>query len=94
MLPADPEDTVLQMYTSGTTGLPKGVELGNRNYLAMLIAAEALDVGPDDVLLMCMPAFHVAGTNIGLMGLAHASTVVVMEEFNPARSPTSFPVTV
>jgi acyl-CoA synthetase (AMP-forming)/AMP-acid ligase II len=86
MLPADPEDTVLQMYTSGTTGLPKGVELSHRNYLAVLVAAEALGaggVGPDDVLLMCMPAFHVAGTNIGLIGLAHGSTVVVMEEFNP-----------
>ena len=34
-LEADPEDDVIQLYTSGTTGLPKGVRLTNRNYLAI-----------------------------------------------------------
>jgi acyl-CoA synthetase (AMP-forming)/AMP-acid ligase II len=86
-LPAEPEDTALQMYTSGTTGLPKGVELTNRNMLAVINAAELAGfvLGPDDVVLMCMPAFHVAGTNVGLFGVAHGSTVVIMEEFNPAE---------
>ncbi len=83
---AKPEDTVLQMYTSGTTGLAKGVELTHRNYLAELIAVDqgGWSDGPDDVTLMCMPASHVAGTNVGLVGLAHGSTVVVMAEFDPA----------
>jgi fatty-acyl-CoA synthase len=87
-LDADAEDTVLQMYTSGTTGLPKGAELSNRNYLALLVAAELGgwgNVGPDDSVLVCMPVFHVAGTGSGLIGLTHGATVVVMEEFNAAE---------
>jgi acyl-CoA synthetase (AMP-forming)/AMP-acid ligase II len=82
----EPEDTVLQIYTSGTTGLPKGVELTNRNILAQLGGAQSggvADIGPDDVVLMCMPASHVAGTMVGLFGLAQGSTVVVMAEFDP-----------
>ena len=34
-LEADPQDDVIQLYTSGTTGLPKGVRLTNRNYLTL-----------------------------------------------------------
>jgi acyl-CoA synthetase (AMP-forming)/AMP-acid ligase II len=86
-LSVEPEDTVIQMYTSGTTGLPKGVELSNRNLLACITAAKAGGLGglgPDDVVLMCMPASHVAGTNVALFGLAHGSTIVVMAEFDPA----------
>jgi len=85
--PAEAEDTVLQIYTSGTTGAAKGVELSNRNVLALLAAGVAggvADVRPDDVVLMCMPASHVAGTMVGLFGLGRGSTVVVMAEFDPA----------
>jgi acyl-CoA synthetase (AMP-forming)/AMP-acid ligase II len=85
---ATAKDTVLQIYTSGTTGSPKGVELTNGNYLALL-AALALggpgDLDPGDVVLVCMPVFHVAGTGMGLCGLAHGSGVVVMEEFDAAE---------
>jgi len=58
---ASPEDTVLQLYTSGTTGLPKGVELTNTNLLSFIGCYESHDVvrlGPDDVALVCMPVFH------------------------------------
>jgi acyl-CoA synthetase (AMP-forming)/AMP-acid ligase II len=85
--PGEPEDTVIQMYTAGTTGMPKGVELSNRNVMAVMIAAEDGGWGailPNDVGLMCMPASHVAGTAIGLIGLAHGSTAIVMAEFDPA----------
>src|SRR4051794_24694820 len=80
-------ETALQMYTSGTTGLAKGVELSNAQVLAFLMACEeggplALDV--NDAALVCMPVSHVAGTLMGLAGLAHGSTVVVMAEFDPA----------
>ena len=85
-VPGEAEDTVLQMYTSGTTGLPKGVELTHRNYLATLEAI-ALgrfgDIGPEAVVLVCMPVFHVAGANIGLLGLTRGAEVVVLEEFSP-----------
>ncbi|MBV9777877.1 MAG: long-chain-fatty-acid--CoA ligase [Acetobacteraceae bacterium] len=83
VLPIAPEDTAVQLYTSGTTGLPKGVELTNRNFLASLTdyGSESLSgVGPADVVLTCMPVFHAAGTYVGMVPLAHGCTNVVMEE--------------
>ncbi|MBV8616327.1 MAG: AMP-binding protein, partial [Acetobacteraceae bacterium] len=83
MLPIGPEDTAVHLYTSGTTGLPKGVELTNRNFLASLTdyGSESLSgVGPADVVLTCMPVFHAAGTYVGMIPLAHGCTNVVMEE--------------
>ena len=80
-----PDDTCLQLYTSGTTGLPKGVELMHRNCLAMLIALQeggCGSVGPEDVLLICMPLFHAAGVLPTLVGLAHGSAVVLLAEMD------------
>ncbi len=85
MLPGGPEDTAIQLYTSGTTGLPKGVELTNGNYLALMRDWGALgfgDLGPSDVVLTCMPLFHVAGVNMGILALSYGATNVVMEEVN------------
>jgi fatty-acyl-CoA synthase len=80
---ASPEDTVLQLYTSGTTGLPKGVELTNTNLLSFIGCYESHDVvrlGPDDVALVCMPVFHIAGTGVGLVCLAQGAQTLVLEE--------------
>jgi acyl-CoA synthetase (AMP-forming)/AMP-acid ligase II len=82
-LPIAPEDTAVQLYTSGTTGLPKGVEVTNRNWLAFLAdyrAAGLSDLGSGDVVLTCMPVFHVAGTNVGLSAFAFGCTNVVTED--------------
>jgi len=83
-----PADTVLQMYTSGTTGLPKGVELTNKNFLAFFSSFRQAGPGAlshGDVVLVCMPVFHVAGTNLGLAGLTAGASVVIMEEYEPGR---------
>ena len=75
-LEADPEDDVIQLYTSGTTGLPKGVQLTNRNYLAIfeLVATSGgLDYEPGDTVLAAMPFFHVAGINVALIAMASGS---------------------
>jgi acyl-CoA synthetase (AMP-forming)/AMP-acid ligase II len=84
--PADTDETVLQLYTSGTTGLAKGVELSNANLLHLFATSEEggpIGFGPEDVVLVCMPVSHVAGTNIGLAGLVGGATVVVMGMFDP-----------
>ncbi len=81
-------DDVLQLYTSGTTGLPKGVQLTQFNYeafLALRHRIEGFAYGPDDTVLILMPMFHVAGTNISFSGLASGARVVLMAEFEPPK---------
>ncbi|HEX3808346.1 MAG TPA: long-chain-fatty-acid--CoA ligase [Rhizomicrobium sp.] len=86
MLPVAPDDDVIQLYTSGTTGHPKGVQLTSANYLAILDSAEKMNVGaytPEDVVLIAMPFFHVAGVNIGLLSLAQGAQGIVLGEIDP-----------
>ncbi len=81
------EDDVLQLYTSGTTGLPKGVRLNNANYASFLelrTKVEGFDYGADETVLIVMPLFHVGGTNISFSGLASGGRVVLLPEFSPS----------
>ena len=82
----DIADDLLQLYTSGTTGLPKGVRLNNANYAAFLdlrTKVEGFDYGADDTVLIVMPLFHVGGTNISFSGLAAGGRIILLPEFNP-----------
>jgi fatty acid CoA ligase FadD36 len=64
-----PEATALVMYTSGTTGPPKGALLSRRAIAADLDAlAQAWGWTPDDVLVHGLPLFHVHGLVLGLLG--------------------------
>jgi fatty-acyl-CoA synthase len=88
MLPIAAEDDVIQLYTSGTTGHPKGVQLTNANYLSIFSCLGSAPLGqyePDDVVLIAMPFFHVAGVNIGLLTLAQGAHGVVLGETDPAE---------
>lgn len=86
MLNVAPDDDVIQLYTSGTTGHPKGAQLTNANYLAIMACAEAMGLAsytPEDVVLVAMPFFHVAGVNIGLLALAQGACGVVLGDIDP-----------
>lgn len=67
--PGDPESAALIVYTSGTTGPPKGVVLSHRAIAASLDALEeAWAWTGDDVLVHALPLFHVHGLILGILG--------------------------
>lgn len=81
-------DDVIQLYTSGTTGLPKGVMLTNANYESFLEQGGQLDWAqyhPGDTVMNAMPLFHVAGVNAGLVATAQGARSVVLPDINPAE---------
>ncbi len=78
-----PDTVVLQLYTSGTTGVPKGVMLDNRNLTALTTAADLMAYDDDSVSLLAMPFFHIGGAGPGLLGLYAGARNVVVPEFEP-----------
>jgi acyl-CoA synthetase (AMP-forming)/AMP-acid ligase II len=80
----DPQDTVALPYSSGTTGLPKGVMLSHRNLVANILQAHsALTVEPDDVVIGVLPFFHIYGMTVIMnMGLYNGLTTVTMPRFD------------
>lgn len=79
-----PDDLVMLMYTSGTTGLPKGVMLGNTNFLCKTAGvAGPWKFDADSVSLAVMPLFHMAGFGWALAGLWEGATTVVLREVDP-----------
>lgn len=88
LAPRDPDVPVTLLYTSGTTGKPKGVIITERNaWTTALNFSFANDVSARDVLLCDMPMFHVAG----LFGVARAAlfmggTVLISDRFLPGQT--------
>lgn len=87
-MPSGPDDAVLQLYTSGTTGHPKGAVLSNRNLFALRKNSADLDLPytkweDDEAVLVAMPCAHIGGTGLGIMALAAGLPGVILAEFNP-----------
>jgi acyl-CoA synthetase (AMP-forming)/AMP-acid ligase II len=80
----DPEELAVLPYSSGTTGLMKGVMLTHRNLVANIEQAwNSMPLAQDDVLVGLMPFFHIYGQTVVLnLGLAKGSTIVTMQRFD------------
>ncbi len=77
------EDTAVLLYTSGTTGRPKGAELTHLQLVFNSINSGALfGFGPDDVSLAVVPFFHVYGLSLIGVAVRYVSTITVMERFD------------
>ena len=86
----DRKDIAIQLYTSGTTGKPKGAMLSHANFLNLVETGK--DEKPDwnqwtedDVSLVAMPIFHIGGSGWGVMGLYHGAKGVIAREFDPTK---------
>jgi fatty-acyl-CoA synthase len=86
----DRKDIAIQLYTSGTTGKPKGAMLSHANFFNLVETGR--DQKPDwnkwsedDVSLVAMPIFHIGGSGWGVMGLYHGAKGVIAREFDPTR---------
>ncbi|MGW2703802.1 o-succinylbenzoate--CoA ligase [Streptomyces sp. NPDC001340] len=83
--PVTPDDTCIIMYTSGTTGRPKGAMLthGNLTWNAINVLVDT-DLTADERALVSAPLFHTAGLNmLTLPVLLKGGTCVLVESFDP-----------
>ncbi len=80
-----PDDVCLVMYTSGTTGRPKGAQLTHRGVNAHSEACcTALNIGPANVNLVAMPLFHVGGSCYAQVGIHGGAQMMLLREPTPA----------
>jgi long-chain acyl-CoA synthetase len=82
-------DNAVILHTSGTTGAPKGAQLTHSNLVSnqAVIARTLLNIGPDDVVLGCLPMFHAFGMTCGLgAAISAGATLVLLPEFDPGRA--------
>jgi fatty-acyl-CoA synthase len=78
----DPEDGLVILYTSGTTGLPKGAVISHRAMAARaMVFTSELSIAHDDAFVAWAPLFHMASTDHSLATLLRGGTVVIVDGF-------------
>ena len=83
------DDTAIILYTSGTTGRPKGAELTHRNIHlnAQRSCTSIQEITPDDIVMGCLPLFHVFGLVVGLNAATIAgASLALIPRFDPAAA--------
>jgi long-chain acyl-CoA synthetase len=83
------DDTAVILYTSGTTGTPKGAELthANMHRNASVTATSLLSLGPEDVVMGCLPLFHSFGQTCGLnAAVLSGACLTLVPRFSPAAA--------
>ena len=88
--PADPNypvvgtDVVMQLYTSGTTGQPKGVMLTNDNVTCLVTNAfKTFEVDHETVSMVAMPLFHIGGSGWAIVGMSRGGHSVIIRDLDP-----------
>lgn len=93
----NPEAIQFLVYTSGTTGRPKGALLSYGNtYASAVSSAIHMGTGPEDLWLHMMPVFHIGGLSILFRSVITGSGIVWLPQFDPAavfRLLREYPVT-
>jgi long-chain acyl-CoA synthetase len=80
------DDVCYQLYTSGTTGLPKGVEVSNRALVQQMVnRCKVWQFDADTVNLVCLPLFHIAGSGWAVAGLWCGADAVLLREIDPVE---------
>ncbi len=84
----EPTDTAVVLYTSGTTGQPKGAELTHSNMLLNAMLSDNLyERRPHDVTVATLPLFHSFGQTVLMnTGFYHASTLVLLPRFDAVQA--------
>ena len=84
--PCDPEDGIVILYTSGTTGLPKGALISHRAEIARTtVQMIDLPTNSDDAFVAWAPLFHMVSTDTVFSTLIQGGAVIVTDGFNPAE---------
>jgi len=89
IVPREPEDTAVVLYTSGTTGKPKGAEITHLNVTMNVVASamHSFDITADDVVLGCLPLFHTFGQTCCMNTAFYTgASVVLLPRFDGAQA--------
>jgi long-chain acyl-CoA synthetase len=79
-----PDEVSMQLYTSGTTGLPKGVMLTNANLsTAISEAGITFHISDDTVSLVAMPLFHIGGSGWALCAMSRGGRSIILRDVDP-----------
>jgi long-chain acyl-CoA synthetase len=85
-VPSDPSAVAIQLFTSGTTGVPKAALLRHEHLMSYILGSvEFGAAAPDEALLMAVPPYHIAGISALLSSTYCARRIVMLPNFEPSE---------